>query len=277
MKKILIPTDFSENSNDALDYAVALFKDIDACFYILNTYEQVVPLDYFDTSIATNIDLLQMLKKNSEEQLQKVKEKLEANMLKNGQVCQVISEMGNLTTVVKEWVEKEGIDVIVIGTKGETSSGNVVFGSNTIQIINKRLVPVLAVPGNYQFTQLKNILFPTDLYVDFADKHLSLVLEIAKHTKSIIHLLHKIFRGLNVTQRASKKALENYLSDAKTSFETIEDKEIDEAVYDYEQEHPTDLLVMINNKHSFLENLFFTPVVSKIVKETDIPFLVIPS
>ncbi len=276
MKNILIPTDFSENSKDALDYAISLFKGSNVRFYILNTYDQLVASDHFDVTVATNMKTIQLLKENSDTQLKAITTYLKN---KNSELHQIetLSKIGTLIGAIKEIVEEKSIDLIVMGTKGETSSSNIFFGSNTIQVINTRIAPVLAVPAGYKFKPLRNILFPTDLQIALGDRHLKLLLAIAKERKCKITLLHKLFRGLNSLQRAHRAMLEKYLAAVDFSFETIEDKEIDDAVFDYERKHPTDLLAMINNKHSFLENLFFKPVVSKIVKDTDIPFLVIPS
>jgi len=38
MKKIILPTDFSENAYNAIKYAVQLFKDVESTFYLLHTY-----------------------------------------------------------------------------------------------------------------------------------------------------------------------------------------------------------------------------------------------
>ena len=277
MKKVLIPTDFSKNSQVALDYAISLFKNSKCHFTILNTYDHLVASDHFDVAVATNVKGLQMLQSNSETGLKKIITSLEKNNGNELHEYHSISKIGTLIGAIKEIARTEKIDVIIMGTKGETSSSNLIFGSNTLQVINTRIAPVLAVPSDFKFKSLNNILFPTDLYVEFTGKHLKLLSDIAAHGGAHITILHKIFRGLNTIQRTNKNRLDDYLEHTDSSFVTIEDKEIDEAIYEYEQSHPTDMLAMINNKHSFLENLFFTPVVSKIVKNTDIPFLVIPS
>ncbi|MDJ0645609.1 MAG: universal stress protein [Flavobacteriaceae bacterium] len=276
MKKIVVPTDFSENANHALQYAIELFKGIDSYFYILNTFEMQPPLDFFDKTLSTNADLYKMLQRNSEEELQKLKEELQKGPLKR-QEFEVISKMGSLPQIIKELVENEGVDLVVMGAKGASKGQSTIFGSHTLQVINKRICPVIVVPEDYELNEPKNILFPTDLYVDFSDKHLSLMSDLAERSGSSITVLHRIFRGLDTNQRACKEKLDAYLAKLPTSFETVEDKAIDEAIFEFERTHPTDLLAMVNNKHSFLENLFFKPVVSKIVKETDIPFLVVPS
>jgi nucleotide-binding universal stress UspA family protein len=52
---------------------------------------------------------------------------------------------------------------------------------------------------------------------------------------------------------------------------------VPEAIDDFQKNNPIDLLVMVNNKHSFFENILFRPVVNEIGFHVKIPFLVIPS
>ena len=42
MKHILLPTDFSDNSWNAITYAIQLFKDEACVFFILNTYTPII-------------------------------------------------------------------------------------------------------------------------------------------------------------------------------------------------------------------------------------------
>ena len=42
MKKILLPTDFSDNANNAISYAVQLYKNEKCNFILLNTYTPII-------------------------------------------------------------------------------------------------------------------------------------------------------------------------------------------------------------------------------------------
>src|SRR5690606_11059336 len=75
---------------------------------------------------------------------------------------QTIAEFGLLVDSVNDWVDKENIDVVVMGTKGQTADKKVTFGSNTLQIIKYVKCPVLAIPSVYGDVHPKKILFSTD-------------------------------------------------------------------------------------------------------------------
>ena len=59
-------------------------------------------------------------------------------------------------------------------------------------------------------------------------------------------------------------------------FHSVADNEIIPAVNQFQEKNKINLLVMIQNKHSFIEKLFIEPVIKKIGFHITIPFLVIP-
>ena len=70
MKKILLPTDFSENALNAIDYALQLFKDETCAFFILNTYTPMIyNYEYQLNADQYMMEAVDMVKKNSEEKL----------------------------------------------------------------------------------------------------------------------------------------------------------------------------------------------------------------
>lgn len=70
MKKILLPTDFSENVLNAIDYALQLFKDETCAFFILNTYTPMIyNYEYQLNADQYMMEAVDMVKKNSEEKL----------------------------------------------------------------------------------------------------------------------------------------------------------------------------------------------------------------
>ena len=184
---------------------------------------------------------------------------------------------GFLPDRISRAVSDNDIDLIVMGTKGATDSDRVVFGSNTTQIINKRCCPVIAVPDDYKFVGLENILFPSDLNLAFKNKHFQPILKILKLHKSNIKVLHISILGLTSLQRIHKEFIKETFTDYNTTYDILEEKDIADVIYDYQQEHKSELLVMINNKHTFFENLFFKPTISKIAMHLQTPFMVIPA
>ena len=278
MKKIVLPTDFSENADNAMDYALNLFKDEDCQFYLIHTYTPII-YSYDFTMSAGNFadDVTEMVKKNAEERLENQLKKLKEKHKNERHQFELISSFNTLTDELKSFAKEHEIDLIIMGTQGATGAHEVLFGTNTIHAINKAKCPVLAIPENYKFEAPIDILFPTDYKIDYDDKHLDLIKSIALNNHSKIHVVHVSSGELNYEQSKNSVTLERLLVEYNDVYETLSDNYIADAINMYQDDHKTQLLVMINNKHSFFENLFFKPVISRIGLHLKTPFLVIPS
>jgi len=166
-----------------------------------------------------------------------------------------------------------------MGTKGATGAEEIFFGSNTVTIIKKmRLCPVLVVPEEYNFVIPKQIAFPTDFNRFYNHIELNPLKNLASLFNSKIRIVHiKKEDQLNDIQEYNMVTLKNYLDEFNISFHWIPDytKKVQE-INNFIEELQIDLLVMVNYKHSFLENIINEPVISKIGFRPIIPFLSIP-
>lgn len=277
MLSILLPTDFSENSKNAITYALELYKNEDCKFHFLHCYPPVIfSYEYQIEKGLIGKDVHKILQEESKERLYEFALSL-MRKYGNNQEFEVEVVKGFLPDRISKTVSDNNIDLIVMGTKGETDSDRVVFGSNTTQIINKRCCPIIAVPDDYKFVGLENILFPSDLNLSFKHKHFQPILKILELHKSNIKVLHVTMQKLTSLQRIHKEFIKETFADYKTTYDILKEKGIADVVYNYQQEHKSELLVMINNKHSFFENLFFKPTISKIAMHLQTPFMVIPA
>ena len=275
MIKVLLPTDFSENALNAIHYAEKLFKDVKCTFYLLNTYTPVIYSYDFQMNTGGYLgEVADVIRNNSKSNLKKIKDKFSnAN-----HTVESISSFNVLTDEIIEIVNNHDIDLVIMGTKGATGAKEVLFGSNTIHVIKKAKCPVLAIPDGYFFEKPTDILFPTDYKVDYADRQLNILKTIASTYKSKIHVLHvSLGRDLNQVEIDKKLKLEKLLIDYKDSYHSLGNQEISKAINDFQKSTYVQLLMMINNKHSFFENLFFKPVINQIGFHLSVPFLVIPS
>lgn len=277
MKKILLPTDFSENSYNAIRYAVQLFSQEKCAFYLLNTYTPILYDNEYLVYSSTQPTLTEIYKNNSAKGLNRILKRVKKNFQNEKHEFHKISSFNILTDEIKEQVKEKEIDLIVMGTKGATGADEILFGSNTVQAIKKAKCPLLAIPAHFEFTRPKNILLPTDYEADLPPL-LGILKEITTTYSANIHILHVYFgTELSEEQEKRKKALSKTFKDNGHHFYSIADKSVPQAIYDFQEDNAVDMLVMINNKHSFFENLLFRPVINEIGFHVKVPFLVIPS
>lgn len=279
MKKILLPTDFSENAFNAIRYAVQLFQHEECTFYLLNTYTPVLyDSDYILHSPASSLSLDELYKANSEKGLQKVKDLIKEEFSNSHHHYELISSFSLLNEEIKDQVSSKHIDLIVMGTQGATGAVQILFGTHTVHAIRRATCPLLAIPSGCKYSTPRNILFPTDYEINYTAEHLRLLKHLALANESIIHVLHVVFGvPLGEKQEKAKKLLANYLNDTSHQFYIQEKNTVTEGIYDFQKDHNIDLLVMISNKHSFFENLLFRPVINEVGFRIKTPFLVIPS
>ncbi|WP_417195795.1 universal stress protein [Bizionia sp.] len=278
MKNILLPTDFSDNSFQAIGYALQLFEQ-DVCkFYLLHTYTPVIyNMDYMQGSTA-QFELMDAVRSASVDGLKRFEAKINATSKNSNHTIESISSFNTLTQEVKNIVAKKNVDFIVMGTQGATGAKEVLFGSNAVHVFKNATCPVLAIPKETKFKAPKNLLFPTDYGINYQDKNIQPIIKISKPHNSQVHVMHVSFGDdLTDEQRQNQETLKRYLEKTPHDFHDIRNDAVSAAIVDFQKQQSVDMLVMINNKHSFFENLFFKSRINQIGFHIGIPFLVIPS
>ena len=276
MRKILIPTDFSTNSMNAAKYAAELFKHGPCEIYFLHAFADEV-YDAKTQSPEIHFDeLKQQIAIRVENGLEQIRKELFNSFPNPKHKMTTIAEFGMLVDSVNDWVDKENIDVVVMGTQGKTDDKEITFGSNTLQVIKYVKCPVLAVPEVFGDVHPKNILFPTDFQIPYKRRELKLLGTIAKGFAAKISFLHVAkFPSISLRQQDNKSFLEASLVDNQIDFIQESNKDLTRTINEYLVENPIDMLVMVNTRHSYLENILYQSTIEKIGLHIDIPFLVL--
>ncbi|MCM4173293.1 universal stress protein [Arenibacter sp. TNZ] len=276
MKRILLPTDFSNNSFKAIDYALQSFKNKECTFYLMHTYlPPVYNAEYLIGSPGL-IGLGDVMQETSMTQLEKLKNRLQKEYNNSKHSFIVHTAFNTLLNEVMETVESEGIGLVVMGTKGATGAEEIFFGTNTVHVLKKANCPVLVIPPNFEYEKPLEILFPTDFEIGYNKELLAPLLDISEEHGSQINVLH-VSTGYELTadQEKQKNGLQKILA-KKALFHDVPSNDIINAINDFQAKEKINLLVMVQNKHTFFERLFIEPVIKKIGFHVTIPFMVIP-
>jgi len=274
MRKILVPTDFSDNAMNAIQYALELFKYERSDFFIMHAYQDEI---YADTSLLSEETLekvTQIISGKSQKQLENTLKKIKEISPNPRHKYNVISANNMLMDEADKIVNDENIDIIVMGTRGETNDRKLTFGSHTLQVLKYVQCPVLAIPANYKYIQPKHILFPTDYMIPYKRRELKLLCEMVSPYRAVIDMIY-ISKSdkLSLRQEDNKAFINEGLCKNSINFKTINEKNITNAIYKYLKEHKIDMLVMVNTRHSFLESILFQSTIDKMSLYIDIPFL----
>ena len=274
MKNILLPTDFSDNSWNAIQYAVELFKDEKCNFFILNTYTPMI----YNLEYTSRFGLIEVMRDISKKNINDIQERIEKKFKNPNHNYNQISSFNTLTNEIEQLHEGHVMDLIVMGTKGATGLGEILFGSNTVHIIKSVKCPVLAIPSDFTFEAPQEILFPSDYDVSFNENSVKQIIDIAIPHKSRVNILNVSDEyELSDEQEENKQKLAKLFKNVTHLFHSVNNESVTEAISDFQLSREINLLVMINNKHSFFENLFFKSKINQIGFHLKTPFLVIPS
>lgn len=276
MRKVVVPTDFSENAFNALRYACQVFKYERSEIFILNAYADEV---YRQDSVVKRSflnELKEVTYQNSQKRLKDILKRIKEYSPNPKHKFSIISAFGTLTDEINDLVNQENIDVVVMGTRGETNDRKLTFGSNTIQVLKYVYCPVLAIPESYKYHSPKELLFPTDFLLPYKRRELKLLCEMSGSFRSTIHLLYiNPLHNLSLRQEDNKEFLHECLEKAKLCYETTEEEDKTIAITKYIVHNDIDMLVMVNSRHSHLEDLIYQSTIDKIGLHIKIPFLVL--
>jgi nucleotide-binding universal stress UspA family protein len=260
MKNILIPTDFSINALNALNYAISLFKEDKCTFYLLNAFKQnEISTDHlFHPDPGTTT--YEQTKNGSETGLKNLMEGIVMKNDNSNHQFKMISSYNTLGKAVKQTLEDKDISIIIIGTQGETNAKNILFGSNTVSIIDEiKNCQLLLVPPNSIFSKntKKELVYATNFLTPFKYKDLESLISIASNIKAIIRVLHILENGeLTIDQENNKKDLSEYLKGVEPAFHTFTNEKLDIGVQSFIDSRGSDMLALIHEKQSFLNKIF---------------------
>lgn len=276
MRKIVIPTDFSDNAFNALKYAAELFKYEKSEFFILHAYADEV---YSQEAVITR-ELLEELKektlKRSDTKLREIFSKIRKVYPNPRHSFRSISAFGSLVDEVNDLINEENADICVMGTRGKTDDRSITFGSNTLQVLKYVQCPVLCIPAGTKYTQPHKLLFPTDYMVPYQKRELKLLVEIARSYRSEIHVLYvSKFPPESFRQKDNQLFLKEEFFQTDFFFHWKDEPERFEAITNFIEEQEIDMLVMVNSRHSYLESILYESTIDKISLHPKIPFLVL--
>lgn len=273
MKKILLPTDFSDAATNAFVHALEFAKVVKAELILLHTFEipvydsQFFPENY--ASIYSSIELakFEMFK----DEIPKLRTIAAERNLDDIVIKHRLMD-GDLIYNLKNAVEEDQIDFVIMGTNSVSDWTKFFTGSNTESVISGVEVPVLCVPIDAKYKKVKTIGFTTR-YREKDKKELKKILKIAKKTDAKVKSLYVKASNSDVTDE-TRKEWEREFAGENVEFLVLPSDDVKETILDFVLYKDIDILTTITHKRSFFESLFDSSFSKKISKEVQIPVLI---
>lgn len=266
MKRIIVPTDFSEGAWNALEYAVELAQAANVeQLLLLNAYYEP------HSGAATMLSIVELMKEESQEDLDKLQQKIEEKGYHQLVNIEYKSIHANLVGAVNSQL-KEPEQLVVMGSLGETGALEKLIGSNTYAVMSKVDAPVLMIPPDAKFSFEGKLLLAVDM--DHLPHSIdpSVLRTIANyHDNAIVEVVH-VDRG---EQSLDKEAFQKVLVDVPFEDFSLSGDNVAQTINEYVGTQPVDILVLLRIKRSYLDKLLHTSLTKKLALQANIPILVI--
>ena len=182
LKNILVPTDFSELSGNALTTAIAMCKRHNATLHLLHVVDNRYFIVPHEASVTANY-LMPELEKSGMDRLVELADKINA---KHNIRTETHLENGNPSDVIGKKALEVKCELIVMGTHGASGLREFFIGSNAYAVIKNTPVPVLTIPGKKKIKEFKRILFPIRASKGIVDKYDFILPIIEKNDAELI-------------------------------------------------------------------------------------------
>jgi nucleotide-binding universal stress UspA family protein len=276
IKKILVPTDFSETAGNALSQALYIAKlnkaTIKLIHVVVPTYipSQNSLLPSNDTFYATILD-----------QSKKGLKKLAAEIAEINSI-RVSYEVksGNISDEICDIAKKEKVDIIIMGTHGTSGVKEFFAGSNAYKVVNHAECPVLTIQKIPNEQGFKNIILPIRLEITSRQK-VDYSIEMARLFDATIFITGYTDDKNESNQFKIKQyveQVEKYLTkhNVKHKSTSIFADNFTKEILDYAKKNNADLIVVMK-KHDFsLDQLLKGVYSEQFVNHSAIPILSIP-
>jgi nucleotide-binding universal stress UspA family protein len=273
MKTILVPVDYSSNSDKACSYAIALAKDLKAKIILMHAFESTVLFSKLPL-MTVQMDYA-YLYNNAANKLKTYYKKIRKSA---GKVeIELNIQPGLPSARITELAIDKKADLIIMGTTGKGAVVRAMMGSNTTRTIRTAPCMILAIPPKATYHAFKKIVYATDLSNDNL-KHAQSILPLAKEFGSEISFLNVGSSDHTVSEnelKTIKEKIKSVVHYSKISAHVASDDNITSGIDNFLKYNKADCLAVYTHYRSLLSNMFNKSIAKSLAIHTTIPLLII--
>ena len=267
IKKILIPTDYSANARRAAEIGFQFAEMVQADVILFHSY-------HFPMTTSEDMVYISKMKDGEMEKIEKEKSSILEKHPNLNVTCVV--EYGSAVDLIESVTDKENVDLIVMGTKGETNAIDAVLGSVASNTINNVMCSTLVIPSETRELKLEEIVLATDFHeTKVEDVYWPLVdiLEKVNASVSIVNVQESI--DLEEMPSKTELATDSVFAKYKHSHHFLESDNVEEALFDFSNIHEADLIVIVTKHYSLWQRLWHKSMAKQLVLHSTKPLLIL--
>lgn len=257
MNTVIVPVDFSETSLNAARYAVKLLTGHYGVNIILhNVYEK-------PSQAAETLDKL---------------EKLKAELMDIGIVkITLLGEEGSdFITELEKLARHQQADLIIMGITGRSAIGQTLIGSNTLKMVQRKVCPILIIPPDASYREVKNVLLTSDFKNVVSSTPSMPIKKILKAFRPSLHVINvdsNHYVALTAEYQEQRAQLTEMFKEFNPEFYFLGLYDVDEAINQFAQDKNVDFIIVIHKEHSLLSKLFIKSHTKRLAYHSSVPVL----
>jgi nucleotide-binding universal stress UspA family protein len=270
MKRILVPTDFSKHSEDALKLAAQIAKKNNCEIFLLHMLE--LPGQMSDAvSGGSGIPEVMLFIKKANETLQKIKE---SSYLDGITVIETV-QFERAYHGILSFSKKNKIDLIVMGSHGFSGIEEILIGSNTEKVVRLSDIPVLVIKKDPEKFEAKNFVFASDFSQEIR-KPFKKMIEFTEIFDANLFLVMICTPNSFKTTIAAEKIMNDFAKDFDVknySMHIFNDSNIENGILNFANSINADLIGLCTHGRTGLSHFFNGSVSEDLVNHTIKPVI----
>jgi nucleotide-binding universal stress UspA family protein/vacuolar-type H+-ATPase subunit F/Vma7 len=286
MKKILVPVDFSDNTDSVCQYALQIARKSPSEIILFHAFfDQVIITDGgfptgIDTESMINEQLLQDIKSRAKAdilELQKnISDQIKDEGIKNIKIIYTL-EGGEPENEIIGFAKTYQPDLIVMGASG-SGKKDFLQGSVSKKVMNNINIPVFSVPKLEQISPIKEIMYITEFINDDVAA-LKKIFELLKPFDIRIYCLHILIgKKIDEVESLMKKVMDQFANEERNGviqFTLKKETDIQEDINNFIKANNINLISFIPHKRSLFHILFKHTITKKDLLQFNMPLLAI--
>jgi nucleotide-binding universal stress UspA family protein len=253
MKRILVPTDFSEHAEDALKAAAQIAKKNNSEIIILHTLELPSQMNDAITG-GISIPETMLFMKKANEMLSKITERPYLDGLTITEMVKLDRPAEGIAKVSNE----HEIDLIVMGSHGSSGFEELLIGSNTEKVVRHSEIPVLVIKKHAEKFKTTNFVFASDFSKE-TEKPFKKLIEFTKIFDSKLHLVMICTPNSFKPTHVAEKIIADFIAPfnlSNYSINTYNDTNIENGIINFSNSVDADLIGMCTHGRTGFAHFF---------------------
>ncbi len=274
MDKILVPVDFSEFSENALEVAAHLASKFNADLILLHMLGLSEAI--FTKNEAQEFMEAQYYMKLAKKRFNEFLDKPYLKGVKVFEIVQNYKDFNEMNNVVKE----RNIDLVVMGSHGVTGLTGLFVGSNTEKVVRNCSVPVLVIKKKRKDFDIKKAVFASDFGVEHIEVYMKAMnffnkLKVEVH-KVYINRPNQYFRSTEEIKKQIgifMRTAHHGENPSKEKVTILNDYSIEQGIYNYAQKIDADIIALPTQGRKGLSHFFKGSIGEDIANRADLPVI----